>query len=104
MPPYLSTPGETGHFRPRHAYPQAYRRALRLLLSGVLLIGVWLLLLLVQYLYNPALHIPSEPLFTLGLTLCVSGVLWGFGSTIAPSHCPCRRVKPRENPHTDVRL
>ncbi|AOP42427.2 muropeptide MFS transporter AmpG [Edwardsiella piscicida] len=68
---------ETGRFRPRHASPQAYRRALRLLLSGVLLIGIWLLILLAQYLYDPALRIPSEPLFTLGLTLCVSGILWG---------------------------
>lgn len=68
---------ETGLFRSRQAYPQAYRYALRLLMLGVLLIGVWLLALLAVYLAGPTLSIPLDTLFRLGLTLCVSGVLWG---------------------------
>ena len=61
---------------PRSDFPSAYRFALRMLMAGCALLGVWLLVLIVNALTALALPM-ADLLLDVGALLAVTGILIG---------------------------
>lgn len=67
---------QTEQFMPRSDFPSTYRFALRMLMAGCALLGVWLLVLIVNAL--TALALPNaDLLLDVGALLAVTGILIG---------------------------
>ncbi len=67
---------QTEQFMPRSDFPSAYRFALRMLMAGCALLGVWLLVLIVNALTALALPM-ADLLLDVGALLAVTGILIG---------------------------
>lgn len=67
---------QTEQFMPRSDFPSAYRFALRMLMAGCALLGVWLLVLIVNALNALALPM-ADLLLDVGALLAVTGILIG---------------------------
>ncbi|WP_286777580.1 muropeptide MFS transporter AmpG [Leclercia sp. UBA1284] len=67
---------QTEQFMPRSDFPSAYRFALRMLMAGCALLGVWLLVLIVNALTTLALPM-ADLLLDVGALLAVTGILIG---------------------------
>ncbi len=68
--------GDTGKFMRRQAYPAGYRFALRLLLLGCVLAGVWLLIIISNALGLSALTF-GVTLLEAGIVLALAGIVLG---------------------------
>ncbi len=68
--------GDTGKFLRRQAYPAGYRFALRLLLLGCVLAGVWLLIIISNALGLSALTF-GVTLLEAGIVLALAGIVLG---------------------------
>lgn len=66
----------TEQFMPRRDYPAAYRVALRMLMTGCLVLGMWLLVLIINAVTSLALPF-ADVLLDVGALLAVTGILFG---------------------------